>query len=236
MQRLHLGDRRDALALAPGEEFPHAAIGATRVRVADVRDEEFEKARLRALACSLNERRCMGRDESELVHKSRDRGLRSTNSSRCSKFSPHQKLSSRRNSCLCGSALRAAREGRRVPSQEAWRRPVSSIHPCSFESHPLFLERNPCSIEKNFPVPNRRLAVPLAPMSALRRDDAAAALSCGSGGAPPLWVDLEKPPSPAKFSAAFSCGPSEILVQIRNTASLLERVRQFERGMIQPMQ
>lgn len=51
MQGLHVGERGGALPLAPGEELPdRAAIGAARMRVADVRDEEFPKARPRALA------------------------------------------------------------------------------------------------------------------------------------------------------------------------------------------
>jgi hypothetical protein len=49
MQRLHLGDRFDAVLLAPGEKFlRRTRMGAARVRVADVADEEFPKARLRA--------------------------------------------------------------------------------------------------------------------------------------------------------------------------------------------
>src|SRR5271165_3143718 len=51
MQRLHGGDRRDAGALAPGQKFPRRLrIGAPRVLVANVRGEEFQKARLRARA------------------------------------------------------------------------------------------------------------------------------------------------------------------------------------------
>jgi hypothetical protein len=42
---------RHPVLLAPGEEFRNrAAISAARVRVADVGNEEFPKARLRALA------------------------------------------------------------------------------------------------------------------------------------------------------------------------------------------
>jgi hypothetical protein len=43
-------------------------IGAVRVRVADVGDEEFPKARLRALARRANERGRVRRDGSELDH------------------------------------------------------------------------------------------------------------------------------------------------------------------------
>ena len=50
IQRLQLGDRRDAVLLAPGEEFLHGArIGAPRVRI-PVRREEFKEAIGRALA------------------------------------------------------------------------------------------------------------------------------------------------------------------------------------------
>src|ERR1700730_13642817 len=44
-------NRGKSVLLAPGEEFRNrAAIGAARVRVADVGNEEFPKARLRAVA------------------------------------------------------------------------------------------------------------------------------------------------------------------------------------------
>ena len=60
MQRRDVDDRGEAALLAPGEEFANrAAIGAPRVRVADVGDEEFPKARLGALARRLHERRNM---------------------------------------------------------------------------------------------------------------------------------------------------------------------------------
>ena len=51
VQRLHVGDRGDAGALAPGQKFPRRLrVGAARVLVADVGGEEFEEADLRALA------------------------------------------------------------------------------------------------------------------------------------------------------------------------------------------
>ena len=51
MQRLDIDDRGKAALLAPGKEFSdRTAIGAPRVRIADVVDEELPKARLSALA------------------------------------------------------------------------------------------------------------------------------------------------------------------------------------------
>jgi hypothetical protein len=51
VKRLHVDDRGEAVLLAPYEEFRNrAAIGAARVRVADVGNEEFPKAGLRAFA------------------------------------------------------------------------------------------------------------------------------------------------------------------------------------------
>jgi len=48
VKRLHVDDRGKAVLLAPVEEFlDRAAIGAARVRVADVGDEEFPKAATR---------------------------------------------------------------------------------------------------------------------------------------------------------------------------------------------
>ena len=45
VQRLHVGDRGDAGALAPGQKFPRRlGVGAARVLVADVGGEEFEEA------------------------------------------------------------------------------------------------------------------------------------------------------------------------------------------------
>ncbi len=46
MQRLHVGDRHDAGAVAPGHKLPRRlGVGAARVLVADLSGEEFEKAR-----------------------------------------------------------------------------------------------------------------------------------------------------------------------------------------------
>ena len=51
VQRLHVVDRGDAGALAPGQKFPRRLrIGAARVLIADVGGEEFQKADLGALA------------------------------------------------------------------------------------------------------------------------------------------------------------------------------------------
>ena len=48
MQRLHVGDRRDAGALAPDQKFPRGdRVGAARVPVADLSREEFQEARSR---------------------------------------------------------------------------------------------------------------------------------------------------------------------------------------------
>ncbi len=58
VQRLHGRDRRHAMILAPGQEVGHgAAVGAARVRVADVGGEEFKEAERGALAGSGDQRR-----------------------------------------------------------------------------------------------------------------------------------------------------------------------------------
>jgi len=46
VQRFHVGDRRDAGALAPGQKFLcRLGVGAARVFVADLGGEEFPEAR-----------------------------------------------------------------------------------------------------------------------------------------------------------------------------------------------
>lgn len=51
VQRLHHGDRRDAVVLAPGHEVgDRPAVGPAGVRVADLRGEEFQKPYAGALA------------------------------------------------------------------------------------------------------------------------------------------------------------------------------------------
>src|SRR5437667_3050093 len=61
MHRLHGADGRYAGARAPGQEFIRSAgIGPTRVRVADVGREEFEKAYAGAFAGCCDERRQAG--------------------------------------------------------------------------------------------------------------------------------------------------------------------------------
>ncbi len=57
VQRLHVGDRRDAGALAPGQELPRRlGVGAARVPVADVGGEEFEEARASASVRTIDKR------------------------------------------------------------------------------------------------------------------------------------------------------------------------------------
>jgi hypothetical protein len=57
MQRLHVGDRRDAGALAPAQKFPRRlGIGVPRVFVADPRGEEFEEVDLRGRPDLSNDR------------------------------------------------------------------------------------------------------------------------------------------------------------------------------------
>jgi hypothetical protein len=57
MQRCDVDDRCEAALLAPGEEFAdRPAIGAARMRVADVGDEKFPKARLRAFTGRADKR------------------------------------------------------------------------------------------------------------------------------------------------------------------------------------
>ena len=56
VQRLHIDDRRDAVAGAPREEVGNrATIGAPRVRVADCRREELEEADAGALTCCAHQ-------------------------------------------------------------------------------------------------------------------------------------------------------------------------------------
>ena len=56
MQRLHVGDRRDAGALAPGQKLPRRLrVGAARVLVADVGGEEFEEADFGARAGGVDQ-------------------------------------------------------------------------------------------------------------------------------------------------------------------------------------
>jgi hypothetical protein len=58
MQRLHVGDWHDAMLLAPREKLKHRMrIGTARIWIADVGNEDFPKARLRALARRLNKKR-----------------------------------------------------------------------------------------------------------------------------------------------------------------------------------
>jgi hypothetical protein len=63
--------------LAPGEEFRNrAAIGSSRVRVANVGDEEFPKARLRALAGGADNGGHTASDGNDLVHRAVTTGLK----------------------------------------------------------------------------------------------------------------------------------------------------------------
>jgi len=56
MQRLHVDDRSKAVLLAPCEKFRNrAAVTAVRVRVANVGDKEFPKARLREVTGGADE-------------------------------------------------------------------------------------------------------------------------------------------------------------------------------------
>ena len=58
VQRPHGGERRHAMALAPGEEVAHgAAVGPARVRVADRGGEELEETQPRSVASGGNKRR-----------------------------------------------------------------------------------------------------------------------------------------------------------------------------------
>ncbi len=72
MQRLHGGDRRHAVLLAPGEELGDGAgVGPPRVRVADGGRKEFQEADAGVLAGGGDERgNEMGRGARE-----RDRAL-----------------------------------------------------------------------------------------------------------------------------------------------------------------
>ena len=68
VQRLHVGDRGDAGAFAPGQEFPRRLrVGAARVPVADLGGEEFEEA----LARPAVGRRDEGRDRGVSRHDAR---------------------------------------------------------------------------------------------------------------------------------------------------------------------
>ena len=75
MQRLHVGDRRDAGAFAPGQKFPHRLrIGAARVPIADIGREEFPETRLGVVAGGRNDRGGLssrGGAGSEMVHESK---------------------------------------------------------------------------------------------------------------------------------------------------------------------
>jgi hypothetical protein len=67
VQRLHVDDRGEAVPLArTSREIPQSSgHSAARVRIADVGNEEFPKARLRAAAGGANERGHVGRDGNE---------------------------------------------------------------------------------------------------------------------------------------------------------------------------
>ncbi len=69
MQRLHRRNRRHAVIVAPGQEVRHsAAVGSPRVRVADRRREEFQKAPRRpschtkSAVCSFSPKAELGRE------------------------------------------------------------------------------------------------------------------------------------------------------------------------------
>ena len=82
----------------------------------------------------------------------------------------------------------------------------------------LFSRINSLFTRKNFLFPIAVSLIPLAAMRAVRPDDDAVALACGSGGAHRrnrALAGTEERAS-AKFSAASSCGLSNILVQIEN--------------------
>jgi hypothetical protein len=64
VHRLDGGDRRQADASAPGQEFlDGAVVGPSRVRVADIRGEEFEKAGRGTLAGGGDDRGQDGRGD-----------------------------------------------------------------------------------------------------------------------------------------------------------------------------
>jgi hypothetical protein len=78
VQRFHVGDRRDAGALAPDQKLARRLrVGAPRVSVADLSGEEFPKPGLRALASGSDEDRSMGSDNrGELIQDSSPRLFR----------------------------------------------------------------------------------------------------------------------------------------------------------------
>ena len=122
-------------------------------------------------------------------------------------LSPHRARAPR----LRGSALRAARDGRAA-------RPKGCGDRCSVAPDCLFSQINSLFTRKNFLFPIAVSLIPLAAMRAVRPDDDAVALACGSGGAHRrnrALAGTEERAS-AKFSAASSCGLSNILVQIEN--------------------
>src|SRR5271166_4371503 len=70
MQRLHFCDRRNACLFAPKKKLARGlAVRPARVFVADLRGEEFPKARLRAITGRCNEERGLrSRNDRKLVH------------------------------------------------------------------------------------------------------------------------------------------------------------------------
>jgi hypothetical protein len=117
-------------------------------------------------------------------------------------LSPHRARAPR----LRGSALRAARDGLRAA------RPKGCGDRCSVAPDCLFSRINSLFTRKNFLFPIAVSLIPLAAMRAVRPDDDAVALACGSGGAHRrnrALAGTEERAS-AKFSAASSCGLSNI--------------------------
>ncbi len=88
-------------------------------------------------------------------------------------LSPHRARAPR----LRGSALRAARDGLRAA------RPKGCGDRCSVAPDCLFSRINSLFTRKNFLFPIAVSLIPLAAMRAVRPDDDAVALACGSGGA-----------------------------------------------------
>jgi hypothetical protein len=72
VQRLHVGDRRDAGAFAPGQKFPNRLrVGAARVPVANVGSEEFPETGLGVVAGRDNQggdQQGRGGEGSDVVH------------------------------------------------------------------------------------------------------------------------------------------------------------------------
>ena len=159
------------------------------------------------LAQASEKRLPVSRESNAICAESRNRCTSSAFLKFESYLSPHRARAPR----LRGSALRAARDGLRAA------RPKGCGDRCSVAPDCLFSRINSCSLEKTSCSRSLSL-IPLAAMRAVRPDDDAVALACGSGGAHRrnrALAGTEERAS-AKFSAASSCGLSNILVQIEN--------------------